>query len=289
MSRGSLGAPRGPGLLGRTLDLLVVTIVFAVLLSQVAGASLSFTTAVVERQHEADVADDATGLVALDPAPSVAAGTTGEFVTVTNHAGHTATVTVSLDAGSTDAGSLVSGDLASADSLSFVLPAGASRQVDLVAAEGSSRDLSFTVSASGGGLYATVPGRTVSLIGSDEDGDDDDDGDGDDDRVHAISHVSFCVAGPGPGSVTITGIEYKDGEPEPVAVTWESTVEVTTVVVKAGTDIENFPGGRTGTARVGDGTPAGSDQSAAQSCPTGEHRLVKFEWDGSEFVAEDDE
>lgn len=102
----------------------------------------------------------------------------------------------------------------------------------------------------------------------------------------AISFVAFCVDPGASGEVRIRPTVFKDGDrSEPVAVEWDSTMPVGTVVLKAGPGIENFPGGTRGSAVVGDGTSA-AGQSPPRPCPAGEALLVKFEWRDGRFVPE---
>lgn len=114
------------------------------------------------------------------------------------------------------------------------------------------------------------------------------DGNGDSDRT-AISFVAFCVTEGeiDAGDVTdITITETKDGG-EPLAVSWDTAIAVDHVVLKTGGGplaIENFPGGTSGTATVGDGTARQSGQNPSTPCPDG--NAVKFEFTGTEFVPE---
>lgn len=117
----------------------------------------------------------------------------------------------------------------------------------------------------------------------------------DEGEQYAISFVSFCtVSGAGDASdVTITEVVRND-EGEPVAVSWESTTPIDTVVVKyggpGGGELRNYPGGTAGTTDPDGGVAAGPGQSEPAPCPTGEEQLVKYEYDDESgtFVAESD-
>jgi hypothetical protein len=78
--------------------LLVVALVVASVLAA-GNAPTAFTTATTERGSAANVVGDADGLVGVDAAGSVAAGSTNRLVTATNNFEESITVTVSLDGG----------------------------------------------------------------------------------------------------------------------------------------------------------------------------------------------
>jgi hypothetical protein len=80
----------------RWVSLLVVALVVASLLAA-GNAPTAFTTATTERGSAANVVGDADGLVGVDVAGSVAAGSEDRLVTVTNNFGESVTVSVSLD------------------------------------------------------------------------------------------------------------------------------------------------------------------------------------------------
>ncbi|WP_435076089.1 hypothetical protein [Halococcus sp. AFM35] len=107
---------------------------------------------------------------------------------------------------------------------------------------------------------------------------------------HAISFAAFCVADgtDAPASaVTITNV-VRDDEGEPFGITYESTVELSTVVLKGSQTVENFPGGTGDTVYFGSGTSGTADQTPSEPCPNGETVVVKFEYneDSGEFVPE---
>ncbi|MFW5919766.1 MAG: hypothetical protein ACOCSF_06180 [Halanaeroarchaeum sp.] len=103
------------------------------------------------------------------------------------------------------------------------------------------------------------------------------------DEGPGISFVAFCVpdgAVLGPEDVEFTW--RTDGEGDPVSVRWDSTVELSTVVLYYGTHsgpvFENFDGGSAGTATVGEGDPGRPGQTPPSPAPEGETGL-KYEYD----------
>lgn len=113
---------------------------------------------------------------------------------------------------------------------------------------------------------------------------------------NAISFITFCSSVALEDAIheeDLTVTEWKDGaETDPLAVAWESDEEVETIVVKAGTAMENFDlatGATSGTVEVGEGDPAADGQSASDPCPSG--GSPKFEFVDGEFQKEvnDDE
>ncbi len=115
----------------------------------------------------------------------------------------------------------------------------------------------------------------------------------------AISFVAFCVIDGtevSASAVNITDVQ-RDAGGKPVAITYESTVELSTVVVFGGNEFENFDGGTSGTVVFGNGTtpksagtgkPGTFEQMPRASCPDGETLVVKFEYDEASgtFVSE---
>lgn len=104
----------------------------------------------------------------------------------------------------------------------------------------------------------------------------------------AISFVAFCVVESTSASasdVSITDIQYGN-EGEPFAITYESTVELSTVVLKGAHEWENFDGGTSGTVVFGTGKMpesagkpnTGAEQTPSSPCPSGETIVVKFEY-----------
>jgi hypothetical protein len=78
--------------------------------------------------------------------------------------------------------------------------------------------------------------------------------------------------------VTIVEVLNKNNNPsEPVSIAWTSTTSLSTVVLKAGPDITNHPGGTSGGAASGGGTSAGNNQSPNSPCPNGETLIIKDE------------
>jgi hypothetical protein len=84
---------------GRTsLPLVLVALVIVATAGGVVTApSTAFTSGTLSRSSTAAVADDANGLVGLDVAASVTAGSSSRLVTVTNRLDRTTTVAVTLD------------------------------------------------------------------------------------------------------------------------------------------------------------------------------------------------
>lgn len=98
---------------------------------------------------------------------------------------------------------------------------------------------------------------------------------------HAISFAAFCTADETDASasaVAITNV-VRDDEGEPFGITYESDVDLSTVVLKGGQTVENFPGGTGDTIYFGNGTAGADDQTPPEPCPNGETLLVKFEYD----------
>lgn len=127
----------------------------------------------------------------------------------------------------------------------------------------------------------------------------------------AISYVAFCSLDSRPTTVTaddvsISVVDTKsDGDDEPIAVEWTSTVPVDTVVTAVGkgggggrkgggrsTNKKNsqlasvsYDGATTGRVEAGVGAPPDSDQTINDPCPSGQSG-VKFEYDGTRFSPE---
>jgi hypothetical protein len=108
---------------------------------------------------------------------------------------------------------------------------------------------------------------------------------------NTISFVAFCVADETDSSgatVVVTGFESDDGEP--VAVTYESMIELSTVVLFGGGEFENFEGKTSGTVVFGEGTtpesagtgqPGTYDQMPSAPCPSDETQVIKYNYDDS--------
>jgi hypothetical protein len=99
----------------------------------------------------------------------------------------------------------------------------------------------------------------------------------------AISFVAFCVpdgTALSPDDLSFTW--YADGQGDPVSIEWDSDVELSTVVLYHGSTngpvFENFEGGTSGTAIVGEGTPGQPEQTPPSPAPEGETGL-KYEYD----------
>lgn len=109
---------------------------------------------------------------------------------------------------------------------------------------------------------------------------------------HAVSFVAFCVADGTDASASAVDITtvVRDNEGEPFGVTYESAVELSTVVLGESQTVENFPGGTSDTVYFGSGTPGAADQTPSEPCPSGETVVVKFEYDddSSAFAPEID-
>ena len=98
----------------------------------------------------------------------------------------------------------------------------------------------------------------------------------------AISFAAFCVD---QGEITAADLTVSvagtNDDGEPIAIDWTADREVDRVVLKTGGGrlaIENFPGGSSGTATVGEGTPRIDGQTPSTPCPDGVSS-VKFEYD----------
>jgi len=107
----------------------------------------------------------------------------------------------------------------------------------------------------------------------------------------AISFAAFCVDSGTvvTDDVTLSIAETND-DGEPIAVDWTADQQVDRVVLKTGGGrlaIENFAGGRSGTATVGEGSPRIEGQIPSSPCPNGESS-IKFEYDSEQeaFVPE---
>lgn len=95
----------------------------------------------------------------------------------------------------------------------------------------------------------------------------------------AISFAAFCTT---QGDFDADDVEIIDtitkgdgGEEEVLSIAWESDVQLSTVVLKAGPNMYNYPGGTSGGAASEAGDAAGSDQSPSSPCPDGEDLVVK--------------
>lgn len=115
-----------------------------------------------------------------------------------------------------------------------------------------------------------------------------------DSKQHGISFVAFCVGDSEveADDIEITDVDFNDDD-EPISVTWESDVEVETVVLKYATYFENFHVSATsGTATVGSGDEVYSSSQTSQTpsnpCPGGGN-FVKFEVKDDDFEPESEE
>jgi flagellin-like protein len=93
-----------------------------------------------------------------------------------------------------------------------------------------------------------------------------------------ISFAAFCTRSDShsPSDVRITAVD-RNAEGEPIRITWESDVVVSTTVLKAGPRISNHAGGTTGSATSGQGSDAGAGQSPPRPCPGYEYLITKYE------------
>jgi len=107
----------------------------------------------------------------------------------------------------------------------------------------------------------------------------------------AISFAAFCVDS---GAVVADDVTHSVAETnddgEPIAVDWTADRSIDRVVLKTGGGrlaIENFAGGSSGTAAVGEGSPRIEGQTPSTPCPNGESS-IKFEYDSEQeaFVPE---
>lgn len=112
--------------------------------------------------------------------------------------------------------------------------------------------------------------------GGDGGGDGNDGGGGDNGgpKHHAISFAAFCYSGDTEPTIGITITDTKDGS-EPLGISWTANPAVDGVVLKAAGNFEKFPGGNSGTAHIGQGSPA-PNASSPNPCPN--HEEVKFEY-----------
>lgn len=115
--------------------------------------SEAFTSMSSDRGTSANVADDAGGLLGLDVASSVAAGTTSRLVTVTNNVGQTIDVTVALD-GATGTLSNNQGTLQPGESLVVSTDIACDPDTDTV---------SFTVEGAAGDRFSGNTTRSTSI------------------------------------------------------------------------------------------------------------------------------
>lgn len=137
---------------------VVLVCVLAVTAAGVFGQSTdAFTSGTVSRGSTADVAGDSSGLIGLDVASSVTAGSESRLVTVTNRLDRTTAVTVSLD-GST--GTLTNGQ-------ATLAPGGTLTTAVTVSCESSATSVSFTVRSNAGTNFTGVATRTTSVDDSD--------------------------------------------------------------------------------------------------------------------------
>ena len=116
--------------------------------------STAFTTASVDRGTAAPIADDADGLLGIDVADSLQAGTEGRLVTVTNRLNRTLTVDVSSSAALSNS----QATLGSGDSLTTAAT---------VSCESPPNELSMTISANANGQFSGVATRSAPVDTSD--------------------------------------------------------------------------------------------------------------------------
>ena len=110
----------------------------------------------------------------------------------------------------------------------------------------------------------------------------------------AISFAAFCVEDNGDvpiaEDITISDIMYKtNGELEPVGFTWESDKPLDRVVLKGGQEwyVYEYEGATSGQVEM-EGVDEGMKDGMSPSTPCGDgYTGVKFEWDGEEFVPEE--
>ena len=108
------------------------------------------------------------------------------------------------------------------------------------------------------------------------------DGSDGDPNPKAISFAAFCVDSGVvvADDVTLSVAETND-DGEPIAVDWTADRSIDRVVLKTGGGqlaIENFAGGSSGTAAVGEGSERIDGQTPSTPCPNGESS-IKFEFD----------
>lgn len=96
----------------------------------VANPSSNYTSAVGERGSSLDVAADEDGVLGLNRSASVDTGQTDRLFTLNNSLGEDASVTVTVDSGSTSKGDLVVGGTNEGDEVTFSLAAGNEQSVE---------------------------------------------------------------------------------------------------------------------------------------------------------------
>lgn len=98
------------------------------------------------------------------------------------------------------------------------------------------------------------------------------------DNPKAISFAAFCTTQDNYDEKDVTITDTEEKEPgEVIRINWESDTELSTVVLKAGPGMYNYPGGTSNEALVGAGDPPGVHQKPPKPCPKGEDLIVKNE------------
>lgn len=94
----------------------------------------------------------------------------------------------------------------------------------------------------------------------------------------AISFAAFCTTEDNYDESDVSITEREEKEPgEVIRINWESDTELSTVVLKAGPGMYNYPGGTSNEALVEAGDAPGPHQKPPKPCPKGEDLIVKDE------------
>jgi hypothetical protein len=141
----------GSGWQGTVVAITAVLVAVAGTLT--VAPTTAFTAGTLERGSTAAVADDADGLIGLDVAGSVGAGSSSRLVTVTNQLDRTVTATVTLDS---SVGSLSNSQATLAPGESLVASV-------TVTCDSSPDAVSFTVAATGGTQFTGTATRTTTV------------------------------------------------------------------------------------------------------------------------------
>jgi hypothetical protein len=131
----------------------ITAVLVAVAGTLTVAPTTAFTAGTLERGSTAAVADDADGLIGLDVAGSVGAGSSSRLVTVTNQLDRTVTATVTLDS---SVGSLSNSQATLAPGESLVASV-------TVTCDSSPDAVSFTVAATGGTQFTGTATRTTTV------------------------------------------------------------------------------------------------------------------------------
>lgn len=156
MSRNRRTRARGGRSTSAVRLLLAVAILVSVVAAVTALSTTAFTSVSVSRSSTAAVTDDTTGLLGLDVAGRVSAGSSDRLVTVTNRLDSTLDLTVSLDESSASL-SNARGTLAPGESLTTTVTVDCNSPLD---------SLSFTVDASAGTRFQATATRSTSVDAS---------------------------------------------------------------------------------------------------------------------------